>query len=338
MSRQTGRFLSYSCLSKTILFSAMVVGLAACHPFAPEPTATPTPMPTKTALPTSTGTPEPTNTSIRTPVTATETPSKTSTPRIPATPTSKPPDQILTSPNEEFIAEFENAYSHPAFTPQIIKIFDRNGSLLLEIPYQHEVTEVDPHPVLTIYGWSKDSNYLYFCYQFGPDGGGFAFWWDGFDLQRINVRSGNIEQVIPGKRKGFVAFAFSPDETQIAYTRAQDHPSIIFIHNLSTGAEKKAKVIPSKDYVRVGNIYWSSSGDEIAFQTEADDYAVQTIYLDLSTMKQKVVREYMVDECYFQGWSEDGNLEFVDFQNGAYIIHVNPKSEETIIIGTLTPQ
>lgn len=338
MSRRTHKFSSRPCLSKTILFCVLVIVLTACSSLTSKPTETPIPSPTKTALPTSTSTPKPTNTSNRIPFTATRISSKTSTPKITATPTSEPPDQILTSPNGEYIAEFDNAYSHPAFEPQIIEIFDSNGSLLWKIPYQHEVTEVEPHPVLTIYRWSKDSNYLYFCYQFGPDGGGFAFWWDGFDLQRINVQNGHIEQVVPGKREGFVAFTFSPDETKIAYTRAQDHPSIFFIRNLSTGAEKKTKVIPAEDYTRVGNIYWSTSGDEIAFQTEADDYVVQTIYLNLSTMKQKVVREYMVDECYFQGWSEDGNLEFVDFENGAYIIHVNPRNEETIIIGTLAPQ
>jgi Tol biopolymer transport system component len=152
------------------------------------------------------------------------------------------------------------------------------------------------------------------------------------------VQNGKIEQVIPGERKGFVAFAFSPDETQLAFTREQDSPSIIFIRNLSTGAEKTANVLfPEKNYIRVGDIHWSPSGKEIAFQTESSDYIAQTIYLELSTMKQKAIREYMVDSSYFQGWSEDGNLEFIDLENGIYIVHVNPRNDETIVIGTPTP-
>lgn len=264
-------------------------------------------------------------------------PIKTNTPKIIATPTTNPPDLILISPSGEFIAEFDNAYSHPATRPQVIKILDKNGSLLWGIPYQHGISRSDPHPSLSIYRWSKDSQYLYFYYGYGPDGGDRAFWWDGFDLQRINVYNGDIEQVLPGDREKFVAFAFSLDETQIAYTREQDNPSIIYIRNLSTGKEKTAEVISqSNNYVRVGDIHWSLSGQEIAFQTESKDSIAQTIVLNPSTMKQKVVRKYMVSTSYFQGWSEDGNLEFFDVGNGVYIVHVNPKSGETIVIGTPT--
>jgi len=200
---------------------------------------------------------------------------------------------------------------------------------------------VDPHPGLNIYGWSKDSAYLYFFYRFSPDGGDRAFWWDGFDLQRIDIQTGNIEQVIPSQSKGFVAFAFSPDKTQIAYTRAQDNPSIIFIRNLSTGAEKTANVIfPSKNYVRVGNIHWSPSGKEIAFQTETSDYMVQMIYLDLSRMKQKVIREYELFTIDFQRWTSDGKLEFREFKSysdtSSQIVHVDFRNNTSIVIGTPT--
>ena len=122
---------------------------------------------------------------------STETPiptdSKTPTPSETLTATPKPPDQILYSPNGEYVAEFDNAYGHPAFEGQIIEILDKQNSLLWSIPYQHETAMVDPHPRLSIYGWSDDSSYLYFYYQFSPDGGDFAFWWDGFDLQRIET-------------------------------------------------------------------------------------------------------------------------------------------------------
>ena len=260
------------------------------------------------------------------------------TPLPTETPTPKPPDQVLNSPNGEFVAEFDNAYSHPASAPQVIQILDKNGSLLWEIPYQHEIFQSDPHPSLRIYGWSEDSSYLYFYYDFSPDGGDFAFWWDGFDLQRINVENGEIEQVIPGDREGNVAFAFSPDGTLLAYTRQQDNPSVIYIRNLLTGKEKTTQVItPSKNYTRVGDFHWHPSGNEIAFQTESEDYIAQTIVLNPLTMIQKVVREYMVSTSYFQGWSEDGTLEFFDIEPNVSIVHVNPKSGETTVIGTPTP-
>jgi hypothetical protein len=265
----------------------------------------------------------------------TPTPTKTNTPSngITSTATFSPPDQILYSPNGQFIAEFDNAYAHAGYHKQIIEILDKNNLLLWEIPYQGETSMSDPHPSLSIYGWSKDSTYLYFQYVFWPDGGDRAFWWDGYDLQRINVQNGDIEQVIPGE--GFVAFALSPDESEIAFTRQQDDPAVIFIRNLSTGAEKRAAVIfPSKNYIRVGDIHWSPSGNEIAFQTETKDYMVQTIYLDPATMEQKVVREYRLFDLWFKGWSSDGQLEFSEKGN---LVHVNGKNNETTIIGTLTP-
>jgi hypothetical protein len=269
----------------------------------------------------------------------TSVPPKTNTPIITISPTFtiNPPDQIIYSPNGEFIAEFDNAYSHPAYEQQVIKILSKDGNLFLEIPYQHEVAMVDPHPGLKIYGWSKDSRYLYFYYAFSPDGGDRAFWWDGFDLQRINVQNGEIELVISAE--GFVAFSFSPDETQIAFTRAEDFPSIIFVRDLTTGTEKTAYVIfASKNYVRVGGIRWAKSGNELVFHTEAKDYIVQTIYLNVSTMKQRLIREYKLFTLLFQGWSDDNSIEFLDLENNANIIHINPRNNEVIVVGTITPQ
>lgn len=265
-------------------------------------------------------------------------PTETATSKIipSLTPTPKPPDQLIDSPNGEFIAEFDNAYIHPAYFPQVIKILNKDGITLWEIPYQYTVEKANPHPSLKIYGWSKDSNYLYFYYEFNPDGGNTAFWWDGFDIQGINVHTGVIEQLIPSD--GFIAFAFSHDETQIAYTRSQDNPSVLFIKNLSTGKEKGVSVLnTSQNYSIVGDIHWSPLGNEIAFQTETEDLVVQTIYIDLLTMKQKVVKEYRTFELWFQGWSNNGMLEFLDVTKGQVVININPKNSEIIIIGTPTP-
>lgn len=271
----------------------------------------------------------------------TSNPSLLKTPFPTESPTPRPPDLVIDSPNGEFIAEFDNAYRHPAYEPQVIQILDKNGTLLWQIPYQHETAMADPHPSLRIYGWSKDSAYLYFYYEFSPDGGDFAFWWDGFDLQRIRVQTGEIEQVIPGDREKFVAFAFSPDETQLAYTRQQDDPSILYIRNLVTGAEKGTNVIlnPSMYYIRVGGIHWSPSGEKIAFGTESDDFRAQTILLDPHTMKQKIVREYLVANSYFDGWHDDETLGFLDIKGAmGYIVQLNLNSGEIVEIGTPTPR
>ena len=55
-------------------------------------------------------------------------------------------------------------------------------------------------------------------------------------------------------------------------------------------------------------------------------------------MKQKVIREYKLFDMEFQGWTDDGKLEFREYGNTfSQIVHVNTKNNETIIIGTTTP-
>ena len=65
-------------IAKAIIFSILVITLASCSTFVPQPTETPTP--TGTSLPTSTNTPEPTPTPTiaptRTPIPPTETSSE----------------------------------------------------------------------------------------------------------------------------------------------------------------------------------------------------------------------------------------------------------------------
>ena len=277
-----------------------------------SPTETKTPYPTLTANPTATAT-----------LSMSATPSATPDPAI----------QILNSPDSKYVAKLYSPIN--MLDKPVIKIFDEQNKLLRQIPYQGEVPEGDPKPSLTIYEWSTDSSQLYFYYVWSPDGGDWAFWWTGYDLQKIDMKTGKLQRVLPGQ--GSMSFAISPDGTQIAYTRAQDEPSIIYVRNLVSGAVKKAKVLSdSKNYVRVGDIYWSASGQNIAFQTETDDYMVQTIYLNPVTMKQKVIKEYELFTLFFQGWSDDGKLEFLDYEHGNRIIHINPGNDETVVIGTPT--
>jgi hypothetical protein len=152
----------------------------------------------------------------------------------------------LPSPNGNFIASAFFGASHPSGV-QTIEIRDKNGKLIWHIPYQGELPTGDPQPLLTIYQWSSDSHYLYFHYVWSPDGGDRAFWWTGYDLQKFDLNTGNIQRVLPGK--DFMSYAISPDGTQIAYIRRQDKPSIIYILDLSTMLEKTAYVLfPETNY------------------------------------------------------------------------------------------
>jgi dipeptidyl aminopeptidase/acylaminoacyl peptidase len=264
------------------------------------------------------------------------------TPSSPATiiPTSTPwPFKSMISPNGEFVANayFENQLPSGM---QTIEIRNKENKLLWQIPYQGELPTGDPRPLLNIFQWSNDSSQLYFYYVWSPDGGDRAFWWTGYDLQKFDIKTGEIQQILPGK--GFMSFSISPDGKQIAYTRRMDQPSVIYVRDLSTGVEKTAYVIfRSKNYVRVGDIRWSPTNKELAFQTETDELIVQTIYLNLLTMKQRVIREYFFDKADFHGWTSDGKLEFKQYNKGLgnyEIVHIDVDNGELMVIGTPTPK
>lgn len=312
-------------LRGTLFLSLLfLIALTACSPgTATSVTMTPSRPPTQTLIPEATSTIAPS---------PSETPSPTATPWA---------FESQVSPNGEFVANAYFEFELPSDLPAI-EIRDRDGGLIWQIPFQGEMPTGDPHRTLSIFQWAKDSSQLYFFYEFIPDGGDRAFWWTGLDLQRIDMQTEEIQALLPGE--GFMSFAISPDGTQIAYTRQQDQPSVFYIRDLVTGSEKKAAVIfGSKNYVRVGDIRWSPSGKRIAFQTETeDDYMVQTILLDPVTMKQKVIREYQLFTLSFDGWADDGKLQFAQFSSSGMsieqVIQIDVTTSEILVIGTSTPQ
>jgi len=242
----------------------------------------------------------------------------------------------LISPDGAFVANayFEN--DHPSGV-QTIEIRNKDGKLMWQIPYQGELPTSDPRPLLDIFQWSIDGSHLYFYYAWSPDGGDRAFWWTGYDLQKIDTKTGEIQSVLQGE--DFMSFAISPDGTQIAYIRAKDQPGVIYIRDILTGIEKTAYVLnDSGNFVIEGDIRWSPQGNGIAFQTQDSDYMVQTIYLNLRTMKQKVIQKYQVYTFDFQGWTNDGKLEFKELgKTGVQIIQVDISTSTSVVIGTPTP-
>jgi Tol biopolymer transport system component len=136
-----------------------------------------------------------------------------------------------------------------------------------------------------------------------------------------------------------MSFSISPDGTKIAYTKQHDQPSVIYIRDLSTGVQKTAYVLNrSINYFIVGDIRWSPTGNRIAFQTQDSNYTVQTIYLNLLTMKQRVIQEYKVYSFDFQGWADDGKLEFKEFgKTDVQIIQIDVSNDKLVVVGTPTP-
>ena len=261
------------------------------------------------------------------------------TPVASLTPASLPVEanQILFSPNGEFVARRYD-YGSPQIEKPLIEISDRNGKLLWQIPYQGERPTGDPGTSLAIYGWAKDSSALYFYYSHYPDGGDFAFWWDGKDLQRIDIKTGEIRKILPGE--GSMSFAISSDGMQIAYTREQDMPAILFLRDLANNTDTRITVQPEQEYTRVGDIHWSPSGNALIFHTEAEpqqySVQVQVIYLDTITLEQKLVKQYDFESMWFESWVDDRKLRFRGLHDEPIFL-IDVFTNETTILGTATP-
>jgi hypothetical protein len=322
-----------------IAFSSLLIFLVSCSPYTALPDSTATVIFTASStepniiLPTLT--PKP-NTSA----TISTTPS--------ATP--DPAEQILYSPDGKYVAKRYGPYNMPSLDNPLIEIFDEQNELLWKIPFQGKQPDGDPGVSLLIYQWANDSSKLYFKYYSYPDGGGdFAFWWDGWDLQSIDIKTGEIRRVLPGE--GSMSFAISPDGSQIAYTRAQDTPGVFFIRNLALGTDTQVIVKPAQKYKyqRIGEIHWSPSGKALIFHTQGQVAKnvwpeVQVIYLNVLTQEQKVVIRYGIGNTWFENWETRRFESWADVRTlrfyGRYnepVILFDVFTGEVTTLGTPTP-
>ena len=310
-------------MQKFFVISLLITFLVACSPATSLPSATV--IATDAVTSTASWTAAPTATAT---LSVSETPSTTP----------DPASQIVFSPDGKYVAKRYDPYGRPSLENDVIEVFDLQNKMLWQIPYQGERLEGDPGTSLAIYGWATDSSKLYFSYYHFPDGGDFAFWWDGADLQSIEIGTGKIHRVLPGE--GSMSFAISPDGTQIAYTREHGNPGILFLRNLANNTDTKIVVQPEEKYTRVGDIHWSPSGNALIFHTEAEPQEnwvqVQVIYLDVVTLKQKLVKQYDLESMWFESWVGEHTLRFRGVR-GEPIFLIDVITDETTIIGTATP-
>lgn len=256
---------------------------------------------------------------------------------IPSLTSSSTPDpaiQILFSPNGEFVAKLYDIYSmnrRPLLEKPVIEIYDKSGTLLWQIPYQGELPRSFPQPSLSTYKWSMNNFELYFYYSYHRDGGYTLP--DALNLQKINIKTGAIEEVIPGA--GFMAFAFSPDEKNIAYASAQDTQRKLVIRDLSTKSEKSISIdITSKEPIQIGWISWSPNSENVLFHVETSGQ-VFAFYLNTKTMKQKEILTFALEEYWFDSWTQDQKPRYIDYYKNISVVDID--AGEVSTIGTVTP-
>ena len=262
-------------------------------------------------------------------VTSVQTQTKTLAPTLtkqstpPPTPSLIPNPDIIISPNGNYYAQVINNISEK---PKI-EIRDKSGEVVWEIPYQYTWDgNSAPNTYLKIYGWSLNSEKVYFYYSFSYDGWYTLF--DGSDLQLIDVHTGEIEKVIADC---CFAFDFSPDMTHVAYTLNNE----VGILDLINGSKEKTNILPG-NYEQTGWIHYSPSEDMVIFHTLDKTGIVKSILLNVYDMSQKIILEFVIESIFPSGWSKTGNPRYWQMDNNS-VFEVDKQSLEQVLIGTATP-
>jgi Tol biopolymer transport system component len=176
-------------------------------------------------------------------------------------------------------------------------------------------------------GWSHDSSTLYFYYAFSFDGA--LTLWSGFDLQGLDVASGDTWPLVPSER--LIAFAFSPDSFLLAFAREDDQPRRLTLRNLPGGLERTIDIgLPTDVYTQVGWLSWSPGGTGLLYWTEADE-RMNVYYVNERTMRTQHLLGYLGDQYSFQGWVDEAHVQFqlmaasspieLDVQTGSIVGH-----------------
>ena len=244
----------------------------------------------------------------------------------------------LVSPNgdyvavRDFTADLDDPYS------MRILIIDRNNNVLWTIPFSWGI-QVDPHPFISPYRWSNDSSSLFYL-EFGGGEGGYEPLYDGGDLWRIDIDSGEITWIIPCS--GYKAFEFSNDEQYLAYICQDSAPLEIVVRHQETNEETRWSIpYESVEFYQAGEINWSSSDCElIFFVADTQTYETNLYFLDLLEDELRLISEKLEIEIYnLEEWREDDKIIVVGDhlkQRGLWF-EIDLQSGELIAIEPPTP-
>jgi Tol biopolymer transport system component len=110
--------------------------------------------------------------------------------------------------------------------------------------------------------WSVDGRSLYYTNRPVPDG--CALFVNGWDLWRLDLETGEAEEVVPGTS---LWLALSPDEGTLAYVRDD-----LVLLDLQSGAERRLTLSEVDQAVNkeVGNLVWSPDGSALLLTVAYD--------------------------------------------------------------------
>lgn len=119
------------------------------------------------------------------------------------------------------------------------------------------------YTVAVPFHWSSSGEALYFTN--GPVPDGCALFVNGFGLQRLDLLTGEVNEVLPGHG---LTLAISPAEDRVA--EIVYGPPTLVIHDLATDAARSLPLPAASAAIQAGSLVWSPDGAQIALALAHD--------------------------------------------------------------------
>lgn len=165
-----------------------------------------------------------------------------------------------------------------------IKIVHMDETKEWELPYE---SMFGPYSSAALFietpHWSRDGAYVYVGANPHTDG-----YWEPFHsvsvLHRFNLETGQISEILPADKDDniYYSFAFSPDDSMLAYIETDQSPVILTLRDLQTGAEQSYEFDPK--YNTGGGFVWCPDSQKLVlsitqFDLNSYEYVATSIVL-----------------------------------------------------------
>jgi hypothetical protein len=220
------------------------------------------------------------------------------------------------------------------------EVLTKDGKVLWTISYGNKLGAFEPewHPIY----WSLNGKYIYFTCYHGPDDGSTKFFGsafhDGDCIDRFDVDTGKLVELIPEIHPGYYAFAISPDGSQLVYANQTETPVKIKLLDLNTQKERFL-LIADKKVLEMGSFGWSPKMDRLIFTTLEmldDEKRIYSIFmLDMKSLKTQILVKNFGDWLEFKSWNEQGQILYRDTYNNEW--QLNLESKVLFPLATATP-
>lgn len=164
--------------------------------------------------------------------------------------------------------------------------------------------------------WSTDYRYLYFTNAPHPDGCGLFV--NASDLQRLDLTTGSVEEILPFGATWVLAAA--PDGTM-----AHSVTNELWLLDPTTGNYGAIALDVSESNVQWGNFVWSSDSQQLAFTVAYEPclppaWSHSTLILDRRSLEVRTVLEKDARRLQIVAWKDEDELLLVDLDGEQHTV------------------